>query len=419
MYTFELLKEEEYEAFQKEHEYANFLNSVEASKLREFEGWDIEYVGVKEDGKVVAATILASTPIMKVFKYYNAQRGLLLDYSNFELLSFFTSELKKYLKDKKALYLMCNPHIIYETRNNEGELISKDDKNYIIDNMNKVGFKHSGFKEEYSANSEVQWEYSLYLNGMNEKELLDYISTKTRYNINKAIKQKVKIRILNKDDMDIFFKIFKSTADRKGFEGLLRDDSHYLNMLDFYGDHIRIYLAYLNAKETVDGAISDKKAIEEKLIGVEKEIATRENNKRFLNQKKELETELAAKDKIIAEMNELVKEYGEEIPLSTGMFIDYPYEIAYMYSGSMEDKRLKKYDGPYAIQFETLKYAIDNNINHYNFYGIKGDFSENNKNDGVFDYKKGFNGVAEKMIGEFILPINNTAYTLYKKIKKI
>ena len=417
MYTFEILKEEEYEAFQSQHEYANFLNSVEAGKLREFEGWDVEYVGVKEGGKVVAATILASIPVMKVFKYFNAQRGLLLDYANLELLSFFTSELKKYLKEKKALYLMCNPHIIYETRNNEGELVSNENMNYIIENMMKVGFIHSGFQEEYNANSEVQWEYSLYLNGMNEKELLDHVSSRTRYTINKTLKQKLKIRTLNKDEMDIFFEILKNTADRRGFEELLRDDSHYLNMLDFYGEHIRVYLSYLNSKETLDGAINDKKMIEEKLVAVEEEINKRGNSKRFLNQKKELEIELTAKDKIIAEMNELSKEYGEEIPLSTGMFIDYPYEMSYMYSGSMEDKRLRKYDGPYAIQYETLKYAIEHHIDHYNFYGIKGDFSSEG-NDGVFEYKKGFNGVAEKIVGEFVLPIKQAAYTLYKKIKK-
>ena len=416
MYKFVLLSESEYESFQRQHAYANFLNSLEAAKLREYEGWEVEYVGVKENDEVVAATILSSIKVMKVYRYYNAQRGLLLDYKNSELLNFFTKELKTYLSKKKALYMMCNPHIIYETRDGEGELINDDeDKSYIIENMRKAGFIHSGFQENYSAQSEVQWEYSLYLNGMNEKELLDYISTKTRYNINKSLKQKVKIKLLEKEDMDLFFNIFKNTADRKGFGGLLRDDNHYINMLDFYKGHIRIYYAYLDPIETKESAIKDKKDIEAKLIEVEKNIQEREKNDRFINQKKELEIELAAKDKIIGEMDELRSKYGDEIGLSTAMFIDYPYEISYMYSGSVDDPKLNKFCGPYAIQWETLKYAIEHNIDHYNFYGITGKFDD--KSDGVFTYKKGFNGVAEKMVGEFVLPVKPLAYKLYKTLK--
>lgn len=414
MYTFELLTEEEYKAFQEKHEFANFLNSIESSKLRAYEGFKTEYVGVKEDGKVVAATILASTKIMKIFRYYNAQRGLLVDYSNLELLSFFTKELKNYLKKQKALFLMANPHIIFETRNNEGELIEGNDNSYILDNMKKVGFLHSGFNDQLKVNSEVQWEYSLYLNGMNEDEVLKHISAKTRYDINKSHKQKVKVRKLEKNEIDIFFNIYKGTAKNKDFDYLLRDDQHYLNMLDFYDGHICIYLAYLNPNETLEQALVDKTELEKKIEVVNEQLETK-TNKTLLNKIKEFNIQLDAKNKIIEEMNILNKEYGDEAPLSAAMFIDYPYEISYMYSGSSDDAKLRKFCGTYAIQWETIKYAIDHNINHYNFYGFSGDFSGN---DGVLDYKRGFNGVAEKMIGEFELPVKPIMYKLYRAIKK-
>ena len=185
-------------------------------------------------------------------------------------------------------------------------------------------------------------------------------------------------------------------------------------MLKYYGEHIRIYISYINPNETKEISLNDKAEIEKKLEEVNKQIAEKGELKRFVNQKKELEIELNAKDKTIHEMEELKEKYGDEIRLSTAMFIDYPYEMSYMYSGSYNDDVLKKYCGPDAVQWETLKYAIEHNIDHYNFYGITGNFEEN---DGVYEYKKGFNGVAEKMVGEFVLPIKPSAYKLYKKLK--
>lgn len=66
-----------------------------------------------------------------------------------------------------------------------------------------------------------------------------------------------------------------------------------------------------------------------------------------------------------------------------------------------------------------IKYALEHNINRYNFYGISGDFSEDAPDAGVIKFKKGYNADVYEYIGDFVKPINKPAYTAYKVLKKV
>ena len=101
MLEFVQLTDEEYASFQENHPCGQFLNTPESMQMKLVDGWDVEYVGVKKDGQLVCATNLTSIPVMKIYRYYRAQRGYLMDYSDTEVLKFFTKELKSYLHAKK------------------------------------------------------------------------------------------------------------------------------------------------------------------------------------------------------------------------------------------------------------------------------------------------------------------------------
>ena len=97
-------------------------------------------------------------------------------------------------------------------------------------------------------------------------------------------------------------------------------------------------------------------------------------------------------------------------------FIIYDNEIVYLYSAAEDEYR--KYNAPYAIQLAIIRYALEHKIPRYNFYGISGNFSKDADDYGVYEFKKGFGGRVEQLIGEFILPVNRTVYRLYRMIKK-
>ena len=105
--------------------------------------------------------------------------------------------------------------------------------------------------------------------------------------------------------------------------------------------------------------------------------------------------------------------------MSAAMFILYGDEIVYLFSGSYEE--YMKYCGQYRLQWEIIKYAADNGYRRYNFYGIQDVFNPKGKDYGVYEFKKGFGGYVEELLGSYILDIDSKAkiYNLLRKIKRI
>ena len=73
----------------------------------------------------------------------------------------------------------------------------------------------------------------------------------------------------------------------------------------------------------------------------------------------------------------------------------------------------------YAIQWYMIQYAIKNNFEKFNFYGISGNFDRSHKDYGIYDFKKGFGGVVEEYIGSFELVISPIHYYFKKLLDKI
>ena len=94
------------------------------------------------------------------------------------------------------------------------------------------------------------------------------------------------------------------------------------------------------------------------------------------------------------------------------MFILYGDEVVYLISGNY--KKYMQFNAQYLIQWEMINFAVNNNYKRYNFYGISGNFDKKDKNYGMYEFKKGFNGYVIKLIGELELPI-----TFHYKIHKI
>lgn len=92
-----------------EKEFVSYLTKSELDSFMQSPKMDIKgvcsyYVGVLDGKKVVAAARLTSRKNRFGYNYFYSPRGLLLDYKNEEVLSFFTSEIKKFIKEKKDMY---------------------------------------------------------------------------------------------------------------------------------------------------------------------------------------------------------------------------------------------------------------------------------------------------------------------------
>ena len=70
------------------------------------------------------------------------------------------------------------------------------------------------------------------------------------------------------------------------------------------------------------------------------------------------------------------------------------------------------YNSQYLIQWEMIKYGINHGFKRYNFYGIPSTFDKNDKDYGIYEFKTGFNGFVEELVGEFVYPTSFMHYIM-------
>ena len=403
------LTEKEYEKFWEVHPLKTFLSSSDIGKLRKKNNWDVNYVGIKEKKKVLAATMLVSIKRKLGKKEFYSPRGFLLDFKNKELLDFFVKNVKKYIKDNNGYILRIDPYVIYKERDIDGNIVEGGiDNSSVVEQLNKLGFK----KVSIPNMEQIGWMFSLGLEGKTEEQIQKEMKPNTRTTIRKASKIGIEIRELGYDDLQEFLDIMIETGERKNFS--IRNLSYYQDMYELLYDKGQI--KYVVTELDLD---KYKK-------NLEKEKEEKKNEKEQLNDAKyndgkrnSLKNEILSIEKRIKEADEIIEQEGKsKITLSGSMFIMIQPEVIYLSSGNY--KKFMNFNSQYLIQWEMIKYGIKNGFKKHNFYGIPANINEKPKDYGIYEFKKGFNGYVEELIGEFELPISWQYYALkfIHKIKK-
>ena len=132
--------------------------------------------------------------------------------------------------------------------------------------------------------------------------------------------------------------------------------------------------------------------------------------------RKSFDTTIKSLEKRIAQAQEILEKDGEEITLSGSMFVMTQPEIIYLSSGNYEEYMV--YNSQYLIQWEMIKYGIEHHYKRYNFYGIPSSFDKNDKDYGIYEFKTGFNGYVEQLIGEYEM-CTSFVYYLIKLLRKL
>lgn len=401
------LTEDEYEKFWETHPLKTFLSAPEIGHLRKNNGWDLKYVGIKKDKSLVAATMLVSIKRKLGKREFYSPRGYLIDFNNKELVNYFTEELKKYIKKNNGYVLRIDPYVIYKQRDIDGNIVEDGiDNSSIVNNLYKLGFKKVPIKNM----EQVGWMFSLDIEGKEEKDILDGMKPNTRNTIRKASKIGITIRELDYDELDKFQDIMIQTGERKNFS--IRKLSYYQDMYKLLHDknQIKYVITELDLNNYLDGLKKDKEKKEEELS----KLSTAKYND---GKRKSLNNEILSFDKRIKETNDIKNSTGKDkIILSGSMFIMIQPEIIYLSSGNYEE--YLHFNSQYLIQWDMIKYGISHKFKKHNFYGIPANINEKPKDYGIYEFKRGFNGYVEELIGEFELPISKEYYIL-KLIHKL
>ena len=403
---FEILTEKEFDSFVRTQSTNNFFQSIKMKNRLDKENIENYLVGVKKDDEVIAAALIAANGSSFMGKkVFEAYKGYILDYSDKELIKFMTDEVTKFLKSKNALKLIIDPYIPNVSRDTDANIVDGVDNRWVADYLKVLGYKFN------PDGAQVKWCYCLDINGRDSKELFSSFKSNTRNYINKTLnKFKLNVRTLDKSQLSEFKQITSDTCDRRSFSD--KSLEYYENMYDAFGEDVIFQICELNLKEYIDTMVDENAELERKVV----ELSDSSSNKK---KKEEMRKNISLNEKRIAEAKELQVEKGDIIPLSAAMFMLYGDEIVYLFSGSYAE--YMSFYGQYRLQWEIIKYAADNKYRKYNFYGIRDVFNPKGKDYGVYEFKKGFNGYVEELLGSYVLDIDKVAivYNVLRKIKKL
>lgn len=395
----ENVNEKEYTEFVLKNKYNDFLQSYEWGQVIKKTRKQIpHYVGLKENGSLVATCLLLETKLPLNLCYYYAPRGFILDYNNYDLIAKFTNYLKEYLRKNRAIYLKIDPGLMYQEVDKEAKTIKDGKNNYELYNyLIKLGYLHQGFNKLYEKN---QPRYTFRISLDDDFDNIYNKFSKTRKkNIKSAKDFNVNVRVGNQEDIKIFYELISKTGNRDNFKPYsLAFYQTFYN--DFHEKgYADLFIGTIKPKDMIGGLKNNLKEAEVK------------NNDRLVNELKE-------------EILKYEKLDNKEIPVC-GHLLTYYGDIATaLYAGN--DATYKESCTNYLMYYEKIKYYHDKGAKYMDLFGVVGDPHTKYKNlAGIYNFKEQWGGDCIEFIGEFdlvnkkywykILPILLKIYRMLRK----
>lgn len=410
------INEKEFKKLADKSDQITFHQTKEWASLKKENGWKSYYVSLDDNGKSQGCALLLAKeiPIIKKYIFYSP-RGFLINYKNKKLLKEFTQKIKVFIKERKGIFIKIDPYVAYKEHDNDGKLKENGfDNSICYQNLVDLGYKHFGFNLMQDT-LQPRWMHVIDTKNKTLDEVLNQMESKTRQILRKNEKSGIEVREINKNELPLFKEIMQHTSDRREFVD--RPLKYYENMWKYLHESgiLKIMIAEIDFNKYQQNTKEEQKTIKEEL---ENRIYKKENNllkmneKKFNQKKKQDEETIQRLEKQLKKIEDYKKQYGDKTTLGGILFLVYGNEVLSLYGGSEE--KLMQFQSAYSIHFAGIKYAVENKYDRYNFYGITGDFREENPLYGLYLFKKSFGGNVVELIGEFDLIINKPLYYLYK-----
>ncbi|MFT3943082.1 MAG: peptidoglycan bridge formation glycyltransferase FemA/FemB family protein [Ancrocorticia sp.] len=404
-----------------EAEYAEFLESQPRvfytqlpsyANVRAAEGFEIQYVGLKDDGVVRAGAAVVLRPWKRLFRRAVLAYGPTLDWDDAELVEeFFRGLVKFYRKDPRVLAVRVNPLL----SRNFYEDIEVTGANPQVEHLDSVVASLGG--ELLTADSDtvadIQERFAFVkdVGGLSFKEAVASCGQVVRTGFNRVGTNGVRVEFKSPSDIGILKQVLAHTAERTDMHAF--DDStftYYQDLMEHLGpDEAFLPVAILNCQDALDLITTERDQISAKIgqltAQAEQALAQgRQLGKKQRNAMKECESRLEVLERRASETEQVRAEHGNEVILAASLFIHSPHELVYLVSGAYA--QFQSYYGIYLIHRAMMEWATSHQVRWYNMFGITGDFTENASDAGVLHFKRQFKGNVEEYAGTYILPIH-------------
>lgn len=399
------ISSDELQMVQEKNDNRYFLQQAAVySKMQNFNNLKTKILAVKENNKILAYSTFIYFPYRKFFYKVTAQHGPIMDYSNNELVRFYMAELKNYFaKDFRVLCVRVNPFLNERIYKDIEYVETTEDAIKTDKILTSLGYKPLNDDLFTNPTLASRCIFSKTLDGdITENNLLKNISQIARYTINRTMKEGVQVReidIFDEEDAKIFDEINRDTEERIDFS--IRDNTYFKSLKNNIGDKAHYLVSYIDCDQFIETTTTTIANLEKERDDLKEKLEQgKVNAKKATNRLKEFDENIAIWYKKIDKIKELKAENGNIINLSCATFIESGQDLIYFTSGAL--KKFHRYEGPYAILFHMMKYAINNNFKYFNFFGTSKDFHSEDATDyGVLQFKRNFNGNIEYFMDNY------------------
>ena len=402
-----LLDELKFDAFAINHPNYNFYQSSNYGKFMSKHGYNSYYLGLSDDiGNIKAATlIIVKNDKSEKRKMGYAPRGFLIDWTDSELVSEFTTKIKEFLAKRSFTYLKVDPMIVHKEYNSDGSLKYSNSDDFVK-KMQSLGYTHMGYNNGMEA-SKPRWNSIIKLEP-NIISLYNSLSKEARNKIKKAAGNGFKVYKGSNTDISLFYNVL----NRKN-----PPLEYYMDLYQFFNvnNGFEIYFVKL---EPVSYVNSSKKMYEEEEqrnsnLNMQMQDFNNHNKDAIINEKLKSDEMLATYKKNMLEAINLFQKYPSGIIIATLAVIKYGKKVTFFVGASDEDH---KNDYPdYLLRWQLAEYFSRGGYESIDYNGMMG--MSNTDYDTTL--KKELTNSVVEYVGEFDLVINKKTYYTGSKLNPI
>ena len=405
------LSKEEFDDYAVKHEYGSYFQTSSYATLKaKLEGYEIHYLGFKDNNELIGASMLVYKELFWGYKFAYAPRGFLIDYSNLSQCHEIANGLRKLLKKQKFIFIKLDPPIIYRKYDTEGNVeIDSESSKEILESFQKNNFHHMWFN---IYNEHMLPRFYAYAKLDSNPQIIFRSFTKERQDEITLDQKKAIVVSPDKDNdidrflmmtssvykgktaryMKLLFKVFDATDDAKIFYTIVDSQRYTENINKLYNEEMEINN---NLKEIISTA--DSKKYNMQLVINDKMLS----DKRLAELKSNLDKSL----KLIRN-NPEGEVIGASLVISSG-------KSASVVANYIDPAHKNLNASPLTI-YEIMKYYGKLDYSYIDLGSVPGDFDKKGKYYSVIRGKSGFNSYIFEYIGEFDLVINPLIYRFYR-----
>lgn len=387
MFEFKIgIDAQEHDQFVENHSLCNLLQSSSWAKVKD--NWGSELVGVYNDGRLVASSLVLIKVLPMKFTMLYTPRGPIMDYTNQALVKYFFEEIKKYGKRKKALFIKMDPTIHYKDFHLKEEQKVNPQAQVALDTIIQNGAIHQGLTMNMHETIQPRFQANIYQEDFSE----DQLSKSTKKMMKQAQKKGVTVRKGHEEMVADFAKIVELTTKRQHIS--LRSGDYFKKLLTIYPDNSFIMLAEVNLKERL---LESKERFDQNQVALEN---LKENQVKKRHNLEELNVSLTRE---LKELEENISQSGDIVIVAGALAVTFGSTSEILYAGM--DERYKRYMPAYLTWYDTIEECFRRGCSSCNMGGLEGSL-----NDGLLKFKANFNPTINEFVGEFDLPVNKLLF---------